>query len=503
MSELYKEAASLLQKYENRRGGLKSLLYSPDVTHTKSSFALVCETLRFKPLLEILVAAVPSFQLRVRQLCKSNSKHKENRVISLTLATTYISIYDLLFGKKKSIAGGGFLKREIMKHANALREALVRMKIKEKVRDHEDLLPLENRKCSTLLDISRYVRVNTLKAQKAEIAEFTETTGAQHDVHIPDLLVLPRNIEVYDHDLVKEGKLILQDKASCFPAYVLLSDPAWNGGDIIDACAAPGNKTSHLAMLLDKKAVGMSTKSKVFAFDRSAARLKILESRLKSCGADGIVLASCQDFLNTDIHDPRYANVKAILLDPSCSGSGMNSRFDHLLDIASRPEMTEYDLEQEDGTTQKRIESLASFQLLMLRKAFSFDQVDRVVYSTCSVFKSENEEVVAAALSTQPADKSNRFQLKECLPHWPRRGIPTDVLSSSDAKLLVRANAIEDGTNGFFVAYFERREEKAPPRITNAQSAGIMEQSHVNTKSEQNSAKKRRRKSRKRKKMTT
>ncbi|CCI10904.1 unnamed protein product [Albugo candida] len=500
MSDLYKEAASLLQKFENRRGGLKSLLYSPNIINTKSSFALVCETLRHKPLLEKLVAAVPLFQSRVRQLCKSKSKSKESQIISVTLATIYISIYDLLFGKKKSIAGGGFMKREIMKHANALREALVRMKIKEKVSDHENLLPIENRKCSTQVDIPRYIRVNTLKARKEEIAEFIETTKAQNDVHIPDLLVLPRNIELHDHELVREGKLVLQDKASCFPAFVLLSDPAWPGGDIIDACAAPGNKTTHLAMLLGKTLVGMSTNSKVFAFDRSTARLKILESRLELCGADGIVQASCQDFLDADIHDRRYENVKSIVLDPSCSGSGMNNRFDHLLDIASRPEMTDYDLEQEDGTTHKRIESLARFQLLMLRKAFSFDQVDRIVYSTCSVFKIENEEVVSAALATQKVKGSNRFRLKECLPFWPRRGIPVNGVSSSDAKLMVRANAIEDGTNGFFVAYFEREKDQV---ATTPRSLAITEQLTTENNTEKKSTIQRKRRNRKRKKVTT
>jgi 25S rRNA (cytosine2278-C5)-methyltransferase len=56
-----------------------------------------------------------------------------------------------------------------------------------------------------------------------------------------------------------DGRLILQDKASCFPA-VVLAPPAHPGSIIIDATAAPGNKTSHLSAL-------MGNQGKVHALD--------------------------------------------------------------------------------------------------------------------------------------------------------------------------------------------------------------------------------------------
>ncbi|KAJ0403689.1 hypothetical protein P43SY_003801 [Pythium insidiosum] len=455
MSELYKEAADLLQKLERRQGGLKSLAYAEHVQHKRSSFALVCETLRYKPLLTELLAAVPQFKL-------------QKRLKDAQRALLLVSLYDLLFGHKK-IQGGGHLKKEIMLHANAFRGALVRMKVKAKVSTNEALLPKENRKLE--LQLPRYVRVNTLKIASDELDAFlAEYPAAKPDAHVRDLLVLPSGTELHEHALVKSGKLVLQDKASCFPAFVLhgeRSDRAGAVGDVIDACAAPGNKTSHVAMLLRQRAP--DGESRVFAFDRSAKRLDLLRRRMRLVGADGVVETCLQSFLDVDVADDKYANVRSILLDPSCSGSGMTNRLDHLLDIASSQEKQDLAENEYEDDVASRLQSLADFQLEALLKAFSFPQVERVVYSTCSIFSKENEEVVAAALaSAQNRDAARPFSLRQCLPTWPRRGLEVAGLSAEQANALVRADGHEDSTNGFFVAYFERDQTAT---TVNAQAA--------------------------------
>lgn len=459
MSDLYKEAAALLQKLEKRQGGLKSLAYADGVQHKRSSFALVCETLRYKPLLRQLLAAVPQFKFQKKVSDHANAK-----------ALLDISLYDLIFGRGK-IQGGGHLKKELMLYANAFKEALVRLKIKAKVSTNEDLLPPENRRQE--LSAPRYVRVNTLLISANEVEAFTKEFDAKQDAHVRDLLVLPPGTELHEHELVKTGKVVLQDKASCFPAFVLHgehSDGKYQAlpGDVIDACAAPGNKTSHAAMLLHQQMQDKPETErapKVFAFDRSAKRLDLLKRRMNLMGADGIVDAVLQSFLEIDVDDAKFANVRSILLDPSCSGSGMTNRLDHLLDIASsrdkvlEPTMDEY---EEDVAT--RLQSLADFQLEALIKAFSFPQVQRVAYSTCSIFQKENEEVVLAALNSDVNQQATHpFELHQCLPTWPRRGLVIDGLSEEQAKYLVRANGLEDGTNGFFVAYFERSQVAKKP----------------------------------------
>lgn len=73
----------------------------------------------------------------------------------------------------------------------------------------------------------------------------------------------------------KTGKIILQDKASCFPA-IVLAPPSSEHTVVIDATAAPGNKTSHLSAL-------MGGKGKVMPLDHLFSRLLTTHSDLALC----------------------------------------------------------------------------------------------------------------------------------------------------------------------------------------------------------------------------
>ena len=132
-----------------------------------------------------------------------------------------------------------------------------------------------------------------------------------------------------------------------------------------------------------------------------------------------------------------------VMLDPSCSGSG-------LLD---RPKS-----EREARTRQERqrVRTLSHFQLQMLRHALSFG-ARRVVYSTCSVHTDENEEVVKRGL----ASCEGRYELVPALPAWPRRG---DTAVFDEADKCLRVDPDEDGMTGFFVACFQRVDDKEQPK---------------------------------------
>ena len=70
------------------------------------------------------------------------------------------------------------------------------------------------------------------------------------DEHIPNLLLFNPQTRFAEEEAYHSGRVILQDKASCFPATVLAQDIHEPHGDFIDATAAPGNKTTHLSALL-------------------------------------------------------------------------------------------------------------------------------------------------------------------------------------------------------------------------------------------------------------
>lgn len=148
-----------------------------------------------------------------------------------------------------------------------------------------------------------------------------------------------------------------------------------------------------------------------------------------------------QDFLTTDPCSEENMRVEYTIVDPSCSGSGMASRKDYLVD----------DDMQED---KARLRSLHQLQCRILSHALSFPSVRRVVYSTCSVHREENEDVVRTVLK-----QCDGFRLVPVMQGtWDRRGLSTGQDGEEDhiGECCVRASPQKDLTNGFFVALFER-----------------------------------------------
>lgn len=80
------------------------------------------------------------------------------------------------------------------------------------------------------------------------------------------MLVFPAGTDLHDHPLVTSGGVVLQSLASCMPAHALAPRRGWH---VVDCCAAPGNKTTHVASLLRGQ-------GKVFAFERDAKRAGLL-----------------------------------------------------------------------------------------------------------------------------------------------------------------------------------------------------------------------------------
>jgi len=90
---------------------------------------------------------------------------------------------------------------------------------------------------------------------RSDYTQFTLASPRQSfsiDAHVPNLLVFHPDTSFQDDPLYLSGNIILQDKASCFPALVL-SPPATDETVVIDATAAPGNKTSHLSALMGNR----------------------------------------------------------------------------------------------------------------------------------------------------------------------------------------------------------------------------------------------------------
>ena len=393
----------------------------------KVDFALAAETLKYK---SVLINVLNAGGVSAQSLDVGSQGLVE------------VMLYELLIGNGK-IRGGGAVKRQLLAHIEELRAALQAQLSAAGATTVAELLPAHVRLAQLL---PQYLRINPLQLHARGLSKLhieeeirQQCPGAQPDADIPHLFVLPlRSPSFGQHQRVQDGCLIIQDKASCFPSQ-LLAD-AWIGGDVIDACAAPGNKTSHVAACLQEKVgIGGPSPGTIYAFDKNPRRAELLAQRMKVAGATKVQVQNA-DFLELDVHDPRYANVGAVLLDPSCSGSGV---------------ARDLNRHNDEGDTADRLLKLRTFQLQALLKAFSFPAVQLVLYSTCSVHREENEDVVAEALASVAAT-GWMLDAPARLSSWKRRGLAHPALTAQQSHQLIRC-APEDGLNGFFVAQFRRR----------------------------------------------
>ena len=411
----------------------------------KIDFALASETLKYK---SVLSKVMREAKVSAESLDVGSQGMVE------------VMVYELLVGDKK-IRGGGAVKRRLLDHLEPLTKSLAKeINITKGAKTIVDLLP-EHIRLAQLLP--QYLRINPLQLTKKGLSESSveqeiraQCPGATADKDIPHLWALPlRSPSFGQHERVKDGCLIIQDKASCFPSQLLVD--AWKGGDVIDACAAPGNKTSHMAAVMHEKSSTGGTESMkagtIYAFDKNPRRAELLKGRMESAGATGIVTPQEGDFLALDVHDKRYKNVCSVLLDPSCSGSGVAR------DLSRHNDESE-------GDRSERLDKLRTFQVQALRKAMSFPAVKLVLYSTCSIHEEENESVVAEALLHEGKGKNGwDVHAPARLQHWPRRGHAFAGLSSSQSAALIRCHP-QDGLNGFFVAEFRKGETHVKADIT-------------------------------------
>lgn len=370
----------------------------------------------------------------------------------------------------------------------------------------------------------RWIRINTMKttleeqltttfseyAQALALAEITSPKAPARKVFfidktIPNLIAIPACIDIASSKAYRNGNLILQDKASCFPAYLLSPKPS--DGKVIDACAAPGNKTTHLAAILQEFSPSPSVYSRVIACEKDTARSQTLQKMVKLAGGENIIqIREKQDFTKLNPRSKEFTDVTTILLDPSCSGSGIIGRDNgglvlHLPSAISKEGIRKGEKRKRDhsATTldprsatssdptsvenpevtdgkelklQNRLANLASFQLRLVQHAMAFPAATRISYSTCSIHVEENEQVVMKALRSPIAiERGWRVMRREeqidGMRNWPSRGwaIPRDDCEESlDSEHIIdaciRCNKDgEDGTMGFFVVAFVRGAE--------------------------------------------
>ncbi len=250
-------------------------------------------------------------------------------------------------------------------------------------------------------------RVNTLKISRED---FIEKTGATACTLCDDGVVLGGGFSVADDDMFKNGYYYPQDEASMMPAKVLSPE---EGETVIDVCAAPGGKTTHMAQL-------MGNKGKIFAFDIYEHKLGLIENNANRLGID-IISPVLQDA--SEINSDYIGIADKVLVDAPCSGLGILRR---------KPEI-------KYARTPEDLISLAALQQKILDSAAKYVKSGgEIVYSTCTLNPDENEKVVEKFL-----ENNKDFEL-----------INLNFENSPYIKLLPHIH----NTDGFFIAKLSRVE---------------------------------------------
>ncbi|KAI1465059.1 S-adenosyl-L-methionine-dependent methyltransferase [Daldinia caldariorum] len=462
-------------------------------------YALAVETCKWSPVL--------------KEVIDNSDLLRHERKLTPLLAL--LLVHDFILSKKGiALPASHGLRASIERHKARLSAEFTRARLRRKAGSVEALREQVTAEfLGGAAAYPRWVRVNALKTSLEDqlattFAAFTrvpavgEVTAAAPgkflyvDEHIPNLVAISPSFEITKTDAYTSGAIILQDKASCFPAYLL--DPRSEDGDVIDSCSAPGNKTTHLAAIVHSRIPeGEECSQTVYAFEKDPKRARTLEKMVKLAGAKDITRMNFgQDFLKVDPNSELFANVGCLLLDPSCSGSGIVGRDEmppiYLPDIpgtfkkplpssnrkrkrdgsdagktAPQPIMVDDDgketLVSSEKELEARLEALSSFQLTLLLHAFKFPAAKKITYSTCSIHAQENEQVVLKALGSDVAKQRGwrilrREQQVRGLREWPVRGsVEASDGDSEVAEACIRSYKDDGrGVMGFFVAGFVR-----------------------------------------------
>lgn len=235
------------------------------------------------------------------------------------------------------------------------------------------------------------LRANTLKGDIATIQNQLMEEGIETTLNskFQDAMILTKRMNVFGSQSFKQGLFEVQDAGSQLIAPFLKVEP---GMRVIDACAGAGGKTLHLSSL-------MQNKGRIVAMDTEGWKLDELKKRARRAGANNVETKIIE---NSKTIKRQANSADRLLLDVPCSGLGVLKRNPD----AKWKLSTDYVL---------KVKNLQ--QQLLSEYSSMIKPGGMLVYSTCSILPSENEEQVKQFLNTNSA-----FELIDEKYSWPSEG---------------------------------------------------------------------------------
>lgn len=246
------------------------------------------------------------------------------------------------------------------------------------------------------------LRANTLKAPKKELLQRLKLENINAESFKKEAVVLPQRKNVFRTQAFKDGLFEVQDFSSQQVGHFLKVQP---GMRVVDACAGAGGKTLHLAAL-------MQNKGQIIAMDTEQWKLAELKKRAKRAGAH---IIERRHLDSTKVVKRLKETADKVLLDVPCSGMGVLRR-----NPGAKWKLNANFLQ---SVKEKQAEIINSYSQMVKKGG-------HLLYATCSILPSENEEQVTAFLKNH-----KDFELKD-----QRSILPQD-----------------EGFDGFFMALLERK----------------------------------------------
>ena len=236
------------------------------------------------------------------------------------------------------------------------------------------------------------IRVNTLKTSKSDLMNNLKELGFEIEETVYDNALNILNPKgIIDTKYFDDGHFYVQDLGSILVASFL--NPRENSS-LLDLCAAPGGKTTHLAEL-------MNNTGEIIACDKSQGKTKLIQENAKRLGVKNIeTRVNNARVLNEDFID----KFDYVLVDAPCSGTGLYRK---------KPDI-KWNKDLDD------IRALAEIQLEILDKAKEYvKEGGELLYSTCSLSKIENEDVVNKFLENNKNFKIKKLRDRDVLKLFP------------------------------------------------------------------------------------
>jgi 16S rRNA (cytosine967-C5)-methyltransferase len=251
------------------------------------------------------------------------------------------------------------------------------------------------------------IRTNTLRVERKNLIKILSTEGIETTPVGDDGLILEKRTNLFRTEAFREGFFEVQDFSSQSVAPFLAPEP---GMRVVDACAGGGGKTLHLAAI-------MKNKGTILALDTEEWKLGELRKRARRALCDIIETRAIE---STKTIKRLHNSADRLLLDVPCSGLG----------VLRRNPDAKWKLKPDF------IEKVRGIQAQILQQySLIVKPGGRLVYATCSILPSENDEQVAKFLESSVGQQFFLIQERKILPQ-------------------------DEGFDGFYMALLERKADE-------------------------------------------